>query len=330
MRSSRLPRSCRLMLGIALVLVTAATAAAQNRRFYLTKPFSMNELAPNRPAPRDNVAISVKSGGSQAFGEFSSLALPGPLSPGTAEVTLFLATGQQGMTGCAEVSVTLTRVAPSGRTLIGTAAVATSINPRRDAGPPIVLPVDVAGTALAAGDQIGLEIAVGNACGEGRNVTLLYDSLAAASRVDFAPPAPTTTTTTLAPGGTTTTTTSSTLPPEVECGQFPSGSFAAVDCWYGILTRVVGEASTEALGGPRRARRIQKRVGRIGRPIEKAEAGQRAAKRLAAGARRLTAFQRQIERLAAAGKMDAPLGVELSAVATGMSAELERLRAATP
>lgn len=328
MRASRL-------LGFALVLATAATAAAQDRRFYLTKPFSMSELVPNRAAPRDNVAISVKSGGSQSLGEFSSTALPGALTAGTGEVTLFLATGQQGMTGCAEVSVTLTRVAPGGRSLIGTATVATSINPRRDAGPPIVLPVDVAGTSLEAGDQIALEIAIGNACGGGRNVALLYDSLAAASRVDFAPPAPTTTTTTIAPGGTTTTTTtttttSSTLPPEVECSQFPSGSFAVVECWYGILTRVVGDASTEALGGARRARRIQKRAGRIGKPIEKAEAGQRAAKRLAAGARRLSGFQRLVERLASAGKMDAPLGVELSAVAKGMSAELERLRAATP
>jgi len=322
----RPPAWCALV--VMLLLATAGRAGAEDRRFYLTKPFAMSEMAPNRPEPRDNVAISVKSGGSEVFSEFTSPPLGGPFEAGMAEVTLFLATGQQGMAGCAEVGVTVTRIAPAGRSLIGSAALATSILPRRDAGPPVVLPVEVGGAGLAAGDQIGVEISVGNACGEGRNVTLLYDSLAAASRIDFTEPVPGTTTTTTSPAGTTTTT--STVAPGVECAQFPSGTFAAVECWLGILTRVADGASADALGGRRRERRLEKRLGRIVRPLEKAKAGQRAAKRLAAVARRLTALQRQIDRLAAAGHMDAPLGVEISGVITGMLTEVDRLRAATP
>jgi hypothetical protein len=313
----------------AIVLSLAPAAGAEDLRLYLVKPFALDETAPNRPVPRDNVAMSVRSGGSETFAEFTSSPLGGAFEAGTGEVTVFLATGQQGMVGCAEVGVTVTRIAPAGRSVIGSGALATSILPRRDAGGPTVVPFDTEGALLDAGDQVGLEISVGNACGEGRNVTLLYDSLAAASRVDFAealPPGSTTTTT--SPAGTTTTT--STLPPSAECAELPSGTFAAVDCWFGILTRVVGDASREALGGRRYERRFDKRLARIAAPLEKAEAGRRADKRLEAVARRLGALQRHIDRLAAAGHMDAPLGVELAGVATGMLTEVERLRAATP
>jgi hypothetical protein len=324
-------RASSLVVAVALVLAAAAAAGAQELRLYLTKPFALTDVVPSRPVPRDNAAISVRSGGSEAFAEFISSPLAADFAAGAGEVTLFLATGQQGMAGCAEVGVMVTRITPSGRSVIGNAALATSILPRRDAGPAIVVPFDAEGTALAAGDQIALEISVGNACGEGRNVTLLYDSLAAASRVDLGPPAPpgsSTTTTTTPPAGTTTTT--STLPPSVECAEFPHGTFAAVDCWYAILTRVVGDAGRDALGGPRRERRLEKRVATLAGPLEKAEAGRRADRRLAVVSRRLGGLRRQIDRLAGAGKMDAPLGVEISGVVTGMLAEVEALRTAAP
>jgi len=318
------------LCALAMLAAMVTTAAAEDRRYYFTKPFALSVVVPNRAEPRDNVAVSVKSGGSASLGEFVSAPLPDAYEPGVATVTLFLATGQQGMTACAEVGAVVTRIAPSGRTVVGNAALQTSILPRRDAGPAIVLPVDIEGGALAAGDQLAVEVVVGNACGEGRNVALLYDSLAAASRIDFAdpPPGTTTTSTTLTPGGTTTTTTS--VPPAVECAQFASGTFAAVDCWLGILGRVIDGADTEAFGGRRRERRIEKRLGRIARPVEKAEAGERVAKRLAAVARRLAALQRKVDGLASAGRMDAPLAVTISTVAGGMLTEVERLRAATP
>jgi len=323
-------RSISRVCALALLVATATSAAAEDRRYYFTKPFALSVAVPNRAEPRDNVTISVRSGGSASLGEFVSAPLPEPYDPGAATVTLFLATGQQGMTACAEVGAVVTRIAPSGRTVIGNAVLPTSILPRRDAGPAIVLPVDVQGVVFAAGDQLAVEVVVGNACGAGRNVALLYDSLAAASRIDFAEPSPGTTTTSTTLGSGASTTTTSTLPPAVACGQFPSGTFAAVDCWFTILRRVVDDATAEAFGGARRQRRIAQRLARIARPLEKAEAGRRAAKRLAAVARRLAALRRKVDGLASAGRMDAPLGVTISTVAGGMSTEVDRLRAATP
>jgi hypothetical protein len=118
---------------------------------------------------------------------------------------------------------------------------------------PIIVPMAVSdGLVVPAGDRLVFDVRVANECGGERNVSVLYDSLGRASRLELVVPGVTTTTTTSS-------TTTTTLP--VTCLDTATG-IAAVRCRLEAMDAIVRGTSPASLGGPAFAGRLARRIDR--------------------------------------------------------------------
>jgi len=111
---------------------------------------------------------------------------------GEMSATVWLTTGRNGqMPDCAEVTAELFHVGAGEPVLLVANTVTTTLLPPREGGlaAPVLVPflvtADAASREIAAGEGISLVVSVGNACGDGngRTITLRYNSLARDSRV---------------------------------------------------------------------------------------------------------------------------------------------------
>lgn len=132
------------------------------------------------------------------LGDFVSLPSPGAaqVNPDAAAVTLYLVATSgvpvtpKSMLRCAEVRVILFRLsAGESVALADETFVKVTIPADRHVGrpQPLTLPLvfPASGGTLAAGDGISVEVRVRNRCADVRRVSLLYDAVSHASRVEF-------------------------------------------------------------------------------------------------------------------------------------------------
>ncbi|MCW5889757.1 MAG: thrombospondin type 3 repeat-containing protein [bacterium] len=179
-------------------LASAVHAAPDDTTLYLRRgaTSSILQLLPTAPT-RSNayeIATSVSDRNNLVLGPFLGLPAAGPLkvNVGQAQVTVFLGSGTQGISGCADVTVTLLRKTASGeRVVLGSGALTNASLPPKNSSPSprLEIPIAIQGTpasrTLAVGDQLGFEVTVLNRCGGAKQVSLRYDATSHPSRIVF-------------------------------------------------------------------------------------------------------------------------------------------------
>jgi hypothetical protein len=156
----------------------------------------LQPCAPLRTTEREDQRRALPNGAEAVFPLFFTLPENEPqvLPDGEATVKAYITTGRTGqMLDCAEVTAEFFLETPGGRFLVASGTVTTSLLPRLQGGvaDPVSIPVLVEGTVdartFAPGDVLSLGLRVRNVCedGEGRNLTLRYESATLASRIEF-------------------------------------------------------------------------------------------------------------------------------------------------
>jgi len=306
-------------------------AAGEDAILYLRGPNDLVTAVPGRSLPRENVHVTVRQGRSAALVDFASTGMDVPPLI-WAEAELFLVTGKEGMPRCADVGVSVLRVAPGGhRTVLGTATIEATLLPRRDSAGPVVVPLALADPGSDAGADVALEVVIGNRCGGLRQVSLLYDAVAQASRVRLVAGTPTTTPTTI-PGESTTTTitattTTTTTLPEGGCTAHLDG-FTVLECHLAELARIFTTTPVSAFGNLQRVEHLEARRTAAATRLAMARGGRRVATNLSVVNRRLAAIRRVVDRSVGRGKIAVPVGNEILAIVGQATAQLGSMRAA--
>lgn len=190
-----------LVSAAALVLAglaSAAHAAPDDRTLHLIRgatptSYQLLETASGRTGDPREIASSVPDRGNIVLGPFLGLQQAGAaqVNVGRVQATLFLGSGTQGISGCADVTATLLRRTLAGeRIVLGTGSLANaSLAPKNSNPPPVQIPIAVQGSlavrTLANGDQLALEVVVLNRCGGAKSVSLRYDATSHPSRLVF-------------------------------------------------------------------------------------------------------------------------------------------------
>jgi len=143
--------------------------------------------------PREASAGQVNAGRTTALGEF--LEAPADaferIRVGNVVAIVYLGTGQAGISSCADVTATVFRKLPNGaRVVLGTGTLrSASIPPKNQIVDPLRVTARVEGSlgtrSLAPGERLGVEIAITNNCGSGRQVVLRYDHVSYQSQLVF-------------------------------------------------------------------------------------------------------------------------------------------------
>jgi len=187
------PPGCPLRFGcLLLVAIAPRLAVGEDGALHLRRGSSPSDLQlllepstrTDDPRQLDDI---VRNGEAASFGPFLTPAMSVtrlvPAGPATA--VLFLGTGKEGMTGCASVTATLLRSLAAGPgSEIATASLNTSLQPKNDNPPPLMLALHLdAPLMLAAGERLAMSESVRNICGELRGITLRFDAVTHPSRV---------------------------------------------------------------------------------------------------------------------------------------------------
>jgi hypothetical protein len=281
-------------------------------------------LVPDAPAAGSSTAVlstAVANGENKLLATFTSAELPQDLNFNEARAVLFLGTGRPGMDGCARVTTSIARLAGASHTEVATGELVTTIRPRRKVIDPIVVPMAVTDSLLAAaGDRIVLQIRVANECGGERNVSVMYDSAGRASRIELVVAAATTTTTTTIATPSTVTTT--TLP--ATCLDVATG-LAAVRCRLEMMDALVRSTSPAKLGGPRFVRRLARRLERALTLVRASELIEATPRRLRRTRRHMMRFAAQLDRGQADGRVAPEVGASLDVLSSSAIAGLSSL-----
>jgi len=308
-----------------LLAAVALPASAEEWTLYLAAPSALVSAVPSRSVPRENANVTVRQGRNAALVDFGSKGSELPALT-WAEAELYLVTGKEGMPRCADVNVSVLRVGPGGhRTLLGSDAVATTLLPRRGSTVPVVVPLMLDDPGIDGGGDIALEVVIGNRCGGLRQVSLLYDGVAHASRLRVGSGTSTTTPTTV-PSEPATTTTTTTLPPAEGCTAYADG-FTALECHLGELARIFSSTPATAFGNEQRRAHLEARRTAAAAKLARARGGRRVATNLNVVNRRLAAIRRVVDRSVARGKIAAPVGFEILSIVGQASSQLGAMRA---
>ena len=298
-------------------VLAAATASAQGV-FYLR---SGSLLSPEAPAPGATTATlstRIPAGEDALLATFTSAPVDHDLVVTEARGVVFLGTGRPGMDGCARVTMSLARLTGAAQGTVASGMLVTTIRPRRKVTEPIIVPMALADQLVAAaGDRLVFQVRVANLCGGDRNVSVLYDSVGRASRVEMIVSGATTTTTT-------STTTTTTVPPT--CLDTATG-IAGVRCRLEAMDAVVRGASPASLGGTRFAGRLSRRIDRALTFVRAAELVEATPRRLRKVRRQVGRFLAQLARGRGNGRVAPEVGDPLATLAQGASSGLDALLA---
>ena len=286
-----------LLLALAAVLTASSARAVQT--FHLRSNALLSPFPPDAAATTQQIDVYVHDNEDALIGSFTSGLLAADVIAGGASAAVFLGTGQNGMDGCAHVTVNLVRLSTSATVATGT--VLTSLVARRQVTGPVNVPLTIGASPLAAtSERFVLQLRVTNSCGSARTVSLLYDSPGRDGRIDITPP--TTTTTTLGTAPTTTTT----VP--WSCLDSASG-LGAVQCRLELIDGIL----RNAVPASQRAARFDRRL--IGR-VEHSLAVVHAAELQGATRRRVRRLRRQLGNLGRAiqhGQVQGLVGADVAA-----------------
>ena len=296
-------------------VLAAATASAQGV-FYLRSGSLLSVEAPAAGSATATLATRIPAGEDFLLATFSSAPLDHDIVVGDARGVVFLGTGRPGMDGCARVTMTLARLTGAAQSMVATGAAVTTIRPRRKVTEPIIVPMALADTLVAAsGDRLVFQVRVRNECGGERNVSVLYDSVGRASRVELVMVGATTTTTS-------TTTTTTTIPQT--CLDTATG-IAGVRCRLEAVDVIIRGTSPASLGGPRFAARLSRKIERALTFVRAAELVEATPRRLRKARRQVARFLTQVARGRGNGRVAPDVGDSLSGLAQGAASGLDAL-----
>ncbi|MCW5889755.1 MAG: hypothetical protein KIT14_04310 [bacterium] len=140
------------------------------------------------------------------------------------------------------------------------------------------------------------------------------------------------TTTTLAPPATTTTTTApvpttTTTAPPVSCLDAPLVGFDAVGCRLDLVSATFVETPPQELGGTRAVHRLERRVSRARRFLDRARQGRKVSPSLKRAVRELRMLARDLSKAERKGRITAAVAAPLVVLVTGAETEIGSLRA---
>ncbi len=184
------------ILAAPVMLAGPPARGADDAVLYLRRdPTGTVQLDPERPTSSSSAQIeaSVRSGDEHVFGTFLDDGSWGPrtLAQGMGLAILYLVTGREGMSECAEITVSLVRRRGAARNddLLATATVTTTLAGDRARLPPVEIQVPIHGArderTLSSGDRLGMRIALRNRCGDRAAVRLRFDGATVASRLEL-------------------------------------------------------------------------------------------------------------------------------------------------
>jgi len=184
------------ILAAPVMLAGPPARGADDAVLYLRRdPTGTVQLDPERPTSSSSAQIeaSVRSGDEHVFGTFLDDGSWGPrtLAQGMGLAILYLVTGREGMSECAEITVTLVRRRGAARNddLLATATVTTTLAGDRARLPPVEIQVPIHGArdgrTLSPGDRLGMRIALRNRCADRAAVRLRFDGATVASRLEL-------------------------------------------------------------------------------------------------------------------------------------------------
>src|SRR5262245_10641196 len=189
------PRCPRAALPCLLAVLAASPqlASAQDGALHLRRGASASDFRLSvEPSARSDdprqIDVNLRNLEAVEFGPFLGpvASIARIIPAGTVNGFVFLGTGNNGMSGCAQVSVTLRRSLGAGAgTPIASGSIENAtLSPKNDEPPPVVVALGAMDLiTLGIGERLSLSIVVRNTCGELRGVTLRFDDLAHASRV---------------------------------------------------------------------------------------------------------------------------------------------------
>lgn len=184
------------ILAAPVMLAGPPARGADDAVLYLRRdPTGTVQLDPERPTSSSSAQIeaSVRSGDEHVFGTFLDDGSWGPrtLAQGMGLAILYLVTGREGMSECAEITVTLVRRRGAARNddPLATATVTTTLAGDRARLPPVEIQVPIHGArdgrTLSPGDRLGMRIALRNRCADRAAVRLRFDGATVASRLEL-------------------------------------------------------------------------------------------------------------------------------------------------
>jgi hypothetical protein len=309
-----------LALGLWCAFGAISPALAEDV-YYLHTGSLLSLDPPNPTAGTVSVSTSISVGESASLGTFTSAPFDHDATVGDVRAVVFLGTGRPGMDGCARVTATLSRLTAGVPSAVAGGTIITSIQPRRRVTEPIVVQMALASETLAAtGDRLAFEIRVDNECSGGRSVSLLYDSVGRASRVEILKPGETTTTTTTTTTSTSSTTT--TLPPT--CFDTSTG-LALVRCRLEAMDALIRGTSPADLGGARFRARLERRVDRALALVRAAQLVSPTPRRLKRARKQLARFEHLVAKGRTDGRVETTVGDSLDSLATGATTDLTTL-----
>lgn len=184
------------ILAAPVMLAGPPARGADDAVLYLRRdPTGTVQLDPERPTSSSSAQIeaSVRSGDEHVFGTFLDDGSWGPrtLAQGMGLAILYLVTGREGMSECAEITVSLVRRRGAARNddPLATATVTTTLAGDRARLPPVEIQVPIHGArdgrTLSPGDRLGMRIALRNRCADRAAVRLRFDGATVASRLEL-------------------------------------------------------------------------------------------------------------------------------------------------
>lgn len=283
-------------------------AAAAEAPLYFRTALALSADAPPVREPRDDVLVRIRSGELATLAEFTSSPSPGAARVGVTLASLFLVTGKNGISGCADLGVELARLSESGgRIPVAAASVATSIPSRQDLSGPIVVPIVVDGLLVDAGERLTARITVRNGCDEARPVTLLYDSTSMPSNLTFTDPPPA-------------------VPTPPSCLEQPLTGLALLTCRFDQLEAMLRAEPASLVGGEGIRQALLSRLADGREAVATAQVGRRPKRNLWLAQRKITAIARILRRGERQGRVEATVSARLQGMVGGISAELGTLR----
>jgi hypothetical protein len=200
----------RIASSLALLLLalplSSAVAAPDGAVFYLhgsgtpvplggggtAKAFLRSDAPTAQDALRTDGVLVHKQETAAVLEFVATPSAAGVIPLGAASATLYLTTSKEVMTACADVTVILFRRSAGVRTQVGSGtAVNLTINPPPlgSRATPQTIPITVDGTldqrTLQSGDGLAMETRVHNHCGDYRYLSVFYDAVNQASRIQF-------------------------------------------------------------------------------------------------------------------------------------------------
>jgi hypothetical protein len=306
----------RVVLLTTIAWALAAATAGAQEIFYLRAGGVLSPDPPAAGATTVTLSTRIPNGESALLASFTSAPLDHDLVVAEARGVVFLGTGRPGMDGCARVTMSLARLTGAAETAVADGDRVTTIRPRRKVTDPIVVPMTVSdGLVVPSGDRLVFDVRVANECGGERNVSVLYDSLGRASRLELVVSGATTTTTT-------TTTSTTTLP--ATCLDTATG-IAAVRCRLEAMDVIVRGSSPASLGGAVFAGRLARRIDRALTFVRAAELVEATPRRLRKARRQLVRFGAQLARGRSTGRVAPEVGDPLGSLAQGATSGLSAL-----